>query len=162
MIRIHPRRLAIGSRTFALAVLGMVGTGCAGDMYTRPVAPPPAGYGTRAEYVQSPLPDDVDTQVARVPSPPVVDIESYPSVVYDGAAVYYVGGVWYRQGAHGWSYYRQEPQELRRQRQAHEQDPRWARARAATRPDGESPAAPPGVTAPQPPAGPAGPMPPRP
>jgi hypothetical protein len=71
--------------------------------------------------------DDVE----YAPDPPVVDIETYPTAVYGGTTVYFVGGVWYRRGPQGWGRYRAEPPELARERASHERDPRWVRARQA-------------------------------
>jgi len=83
--------------------------------------------------VTEPPAAQVDVEVIYDPQPPVVDIETYPSVVYEGAPVYYVGGRWYRHGPRGWAYYRQEPPELGRQRVAHEREPRWVQARDVPR-----------------------------
>jgi hypothetical protein len=68
----------------------------------------------------------------------VVDIEAYPSVVYGGATVYYVGGAWYRRGPNGWGRYRVEPTGLARVRVAHGGDARWVR-------EGQPRPAPPGA-----------------
>jgi hypothetical protein len=76
-------------------------------------------------------PAEVDADVVYDPQPPVDDIEDYPSVVYGGITVYYLGGRWYRHGERGWGYYRNEPPELGRQREMHDRDPRWAQAREA-------------------------------
>lgn len=54
--------------------------------------------------------------VAYVEATPSVEIETYPHVVYEGVNVYYVEGRWYRRGARGWVYYREEPPALARQR----------------------------------------------
>jgi hypothetical protein len=45
-----------------------------------------------------------------------VDIETYPSVVYEGQPVYFYGDRWWHRDGRGWTYYRDEPGELRRQR----------------------------------------------
>jgi hypothetical protein len=96
--------------------------------------------------------------VVYVQDAPAVDIETYPSVLYGGVAVYYVGGHWYQRGPRGWAYYRQEPPELGHQREEHwgrDHDPRWAYQQGVEhRRQGERvlPAAPrPGVTEAQPP-----------
>jgi hypothetical protein len=70
---------------------------------------------------------DVDPDLVYDPSGPVDDIEGYPSVVYGGVNVYFVEGRWYRHGQGGWGYYRNEPPELGRQRELHQQDARWTR-----------------------------------
>ncbi len=74
---------------------------------------------------------DVDADVVYEPQPPVVDIETYPYVVYGGVNVYFVGGRWYRHGGDGWGYFRNEPPELGRQREMHDHDARWTRAAQA-------------------------------
>jgi hypothetical protein len=71
----------------------------------------------------------VDSDVVYEQDAPVVDIDTYPTTVYGGVSVYYVGGMWYRHDDHGWGYYRQEPRELAQQREAHASDPRWVAAR---------------------------------
>jgi hypothetical protein len=53
---------------------------------------------------------------AEVTSGPPAEIDTYPSVVYEGRPVYFDGGRWwYRDGAR-WAYYRNEPAELHRRR----------------------------------------------
>jgi hypothetical protein len=69
--------------------------------------------------------------VDYLPEPPVADVDTYPTAIYGGVTVYYVGGLWYRRGPRGWARYRVEPPELARERAAHERDPRWVRARQA-------------------------------
>jgi hypothetical protein len=100
-----------------------------------------------------------DSEVVYGEAPPVVDIETYPTVMYGGVNVYYIDGRWYQRGSRGWGYYRQEPPELGRQRQEHLQrdhDPRWA-AQPAPKQRGRNervappPAPRPGVTEAQPP-----------
>ncbi len=73
----------------ALAVGGL--TGCYAT-----VDPQPVGY---AETTAAP-----------------VDIETYPSVVYDGQPVYFYGDHWWHRDGSRWTYYRDEPAELHRQR----------------------------------------------
>jgi hypothetical protein len=70
---------------------------------------------------------DLDAELVYDPDGPVDDIEGYPFVVYGGANVYFVEGRWYRHGQGGWGYYRNEPPELGRQREMHQQDARWTR-----------------------------------
>ena len=79
-----------------------------------------AGGCTAGAYAGSPNVEGAvvaedDSEVVYVETPPVVDIESYPVVVYGGVDVYYVEGRWYHRGPRGWAYYRQEPAELGRQ-----------------------------------------------
>ena len=70
--------------------------------------PPPSAY----EQATATSTESVETDVAYDDAPPVDDVEDYPSVVYEGAPVYYVGGVWYRHDPRGWGVYRREPQAL--------------------------------------------------
>jgi hypothetical protein len=107
-------------------------------------------------------PTEVDGDLVYDPQPPVADIETYPSVMYGGVAVYFVGDRWYRRGPNGWGYFRSEPPELARQREMHDRDPRWAQARQAPmRPGVAEPQAPerspmaPGAEAPRGPVAPA-------
>ncbi len=64
---------------------------------------------------------------AEVTSAPV-DIETYPSVVYEGQPVYFYGDRWWHRDGGSWTYYRDEPAELHRQRAAVIHAPRRARA----------------------------------
>lgn len=162
--RTHSRPIAAGSHALFGAAAVALGVGCA-PAYDQPVAaapPPPPAYYAEAPpppppapgYAEAPRPpppappvDDTSADVVYETEPPVVDIETYPSVVYGGAPVYFVGGRWYRRDARGWGYFRSEPPELAHNRALHERDPRWERARQA-RP---RPVPRRGVTAPQPP-----------
>jgi hypothetical protein len=56
-----------------------------------------------------------------------VDIETYPSVVYEGQPVYFYGDHWWHRDGARWSYYRDEPAELHRQRDVVIHAPRRAR-----------------------------------
>jgi hypothetical protein len=67
---------------------------------------------------------------ADVTSAPV-DIETYPSVVYDGQPVYFYGDHWWHRDGGRWSYYHDEPAELHRQREVVLRSPR-ARVRVRT------------------------------
>jgi hypothetical protein len=172
MNRIHAHRSAAGGCALLALAAVALGVGCAGPAYEEPVAaapPPPPGYAQAPAppppgYAEAPAPpppaepappppvqpvdDTVATDVVYEPDPPFVDIETYPSVVYLGAPVYFVGGRWYRHDARGWGYFRAEPPELAHNRALHERDPRWVRARQV-RPRAPAPRR--GVTAPQPP-----------
>jgi hypothetical protein len=102
--------------SIAIAMVGAMGAGCTAEVAAEPVyapAPPPPAPVAEEDVVY-----DVE--------PPVVDIEAYPSVVYGGVTVYYVGGVWYRRGPNGWGRYRVEPPGLARVRVAHARETRWA------------------------------------
>lgn len=135
MIRVNARIVARSCSALAVSAVLASGAGCA-PVYSEPAAgpgyvqtaPPPPVAEAPPVVVESP-PAQVDAEVIYEPQPPVVDIESYPSVMYEGAPVYYVGGRWYRHGPRGWAYYRQEPVDLGRQRVAHEREPRWVQAR---------------------------------
>jgi hypothetical protein len=64
-----------------------------------------------------------DVGYAEVTSAPV-DIETYPSVTYEGRPVYlYQDRFWYRDGGR-WAYYRSEPEALHRQRAYVQRAPR--------------------------------------
>jgi hypothetical protein len=54
--------------------------------------------------------------VTAAPVDAPVDIEAYPSVVYAGEPVYFYGNRWWHRDGGRWSYYRDEPTELRSQR----------------------------------------------
>jgi len=110
-----------GSLLIAVAA-SLFGVGCA-PVEAQSLGPPPA-YGEATATG----PDGVSADVAYDQAPPVDDIETYPSVVYEGVPVYYVGGMWYRHDSRGWGAYSREPQELARQRGQHERDPRWVQA----------------------------------
>jgi hypothetical protein len=76
--------------------------------------------------------DEEPVGYAEVTAAPV-DIETYPSVVYMGEPVYFYGGRWWhRDGAH-WSYYKDEPAELHRQRDVVARMPRRPRPPAPVR-----------------------------
>jgi len=148
--RINARMVARGwSALVASAVLAS-GAGCTAHLYTEPAAGPT--YVETAPPPAVAVSPPVDAEVVVDPEPPVVDIETYPSVVYEGFPVYYVGGRWYRRGPHGWAHYRQEPAELGRQRAVHEREPRWVHARDVPQRGQERVAPPPyrpGVAEPQ-------------
>ena len=144
MIRIGLRMFARGSSALvasALLALGASGAGCAAEASTTPPT-----YVEGATVASGP--GTADAEVVYVQDPPVVDIETYPTVVYEGAPVYFVGGEWYRRDSHGWAYFRREPAELGRQRESHDRDPQWQRAREAPRHD-QVQAARPEVTRPE-------------
>ena len=52
----------------------------------------------------------------RVADPVPSNLRTYPQVVYDGHPVYLVGTRWYFRSEDRWVYYREEPEELYRQR----------------------------------------------
>jgi hypothetical protein len=90
------------SSTFVASVfLSMVCVSCAAHVYSAPPSEP--------VYLTS----------ATVP----VDIETYPSTVYEGRNVYLYGGHWYYRDRERWQYYRTEPEELRRHREFIQQAP---------------------------------------
>jgi hypothetical protein len=57
-------------------------------------------------------PDPVYVTADTVP----VNVETSPSVVYEGHPTYFVNNRWYYRNGSSWVYYRHEPQELVRQR----------------------------------------------
>ncbi len=67
-------------------------------------------------------PEPVYAEATYVPP----DIETYPSVVYEGHPSYYVQGNWYYRNGPQWVYYRNEPAELHRQRAVVQRAPRAA------------------------------------
>lgn len=75
--------------------------GCTARVYADGDAAYPAAGG-----------DDAVVYVDTVPP----NIEAYPHYYYGDGYAYYVDGRWYRRGARGWGYYRQEPPMLQRQR----------------------------------------------
>jgi hypothetical protein len=134
------------SRVLLASAMAAVWAGCAagingtaGDSAT---LESPTG-GTPPVVVAS---TDVDADLVYDSDGPIDDIAAYPSVIYGGVTVYYVGGRWYRHGRGGWGYFREEPGELRSQREMHERDPRWTRSpEAPTHAESERP----GVAEPQ-------------
>ncbi len=137
MTRLDTRKVARGGGSaFAVAVIAL-GAGCTGRVYagTANVEGPPVAVGT--------VEDDGD--VVYVQGPPVVEVDTYPSVWYGGVNVYYVDGLWYQQGPRGWAYYRQEPPELGRQREersARDHDARWVQPRGAVHRNHDGPSQP--------------------
>lgn len=67
-------------------------------------------------------PEPVYAEATYVPP----DIETYPSVVYEGHPSYFVEGHWYYRNGPQWVYYRNEPAELHRQRAVVQRAPRAA------------------------------------
>ncbi len=104
MTHIFRSNLAMLLFPAATALVGTTVAGC----YAR-AEPPVVGYA--------------DTTSAPV------DIETYPSVAYEGQPVYFYGNRWWHRDGARWDYYREEPAELHRQRAAVIHAPR-ARVRA--------------------------------
>lgn len=126
MTRLNSRAFArnncalLGSALLALGAAA----GCAGGAYAEPA-------NVEGQVVVVGPPQD-EGSVVYVEEAPVVDIETYPTVVYGGVNVYYVEGRWYQRGPRGWGYYREEPRELGRQREersGRDHDPRWGNQR---------------------------------
>ncbi len=63
-----------------------------------------------------------------------VNIETYPSVVYEGHPAYFYGDHWWYRDGNRWSYYRSEPAELHRQRAYVQRAPAARPAREEGRP----------------------------
>jgi hypothetical protein len=82
--------------------LSMVCASCAAHVYSEPAPSQPV-------YLTS----------ASVP----VDIETYPSTVYEGRNVYLYQGHWYYRDRDRWQYYHSEPDQLRRHREFIQQAP---------------------------------------
>ena len=96
------QRLDLRSWTVAAtAALSLTCASCAAHVYTS--APPEPVYLTSES----------------VP----VDIETYPSTVYEGRNVYLYSDRWYYRDRDRWVYYRTEPEQLRRHRQFIQQAP---------------------------------------
>jgi hypothetical protein len=140
---VDPRRLlASGTVTAALAF----GAGCVEPSYAEPVGSPTYVEGASVPGGGG----EADGDVVDVGEPPVADVESYPSVEYEGFPVYYVGGSWYQRGPHGWRYYRHEPRELGRVRAEHGHEAQWVRANEAPHRTQQPVEHPRAVTAPEP------------
>jgi hypothetical protein len=58
-------------------------------------------------------PPYAETTITAAP----VDIDTYPSVVYEGRPVYFYGDRWWYRDGGRWTYYHREPTELHRQRE---------------------------------------------
>ena len=95
----------------ALAGLSLFTTGCYAEVETRPAV---VTYSASARV--QPVVVQEEEEVYYADTAPVVEIETYPSVVYSGRPVYYVDGRWYYRGPRGWAYYRSEPRGLVTQR----------------------------------------------
>ena len=122
-----------GFGALTLGALLVLGAGCSAE---RSLAAPAASS-------QAPPPDDASGDRVYVAAPPSDDMEAHPFAFSGGVAVYYVDGHWYRHGPRGWSYYRREPPDLFREREA-----RWERDHQPGSPGSRQPA---GVTESQPP-----------
>jgi hypothetical protein len=102
------------SRTRSVATALAVALGALPGCYATLDDPPPVVVHPAAP---------VAIGFAEVTSAPV-DIETYPSVVYEGRPTYFYGDRWwYRDGAR-WSSYQSEPSELHRQREFVQRAPR--------------------------------------
>ena len=77
----------------------------------------------------SPQPVELESANNVVYSEPPPQIETYPSVVFEGSPHYYVDGRWYRRTPRGWAYYRQEPAHLAQRRPPPREEPRRAEPR---------------------------------
>jgi hypothetical protein len=66
----------------------------------------------------SPEPVGVAAESDVVYEPPPAQVETYPTVVYEGRPHYYVQGRWYSRTSRGWGYYRHEPAHLSQHRPA--------------------------------------------
>jgi hypothetical protein len=102
-----PNGIGYGGCLLLAATTMTAAAGCAAEVYPEPVTV----YSAPVEeegliYVEAPPPD----------------IEIYPHVSFGGGDAYFVEGRWYRRGPRGWSYYRDEPPELARQRPDHDRD----------------------------------------
>src|ERR1700733_6719673 len=87
------RTATCGGLLFGSAVM-LFGAACV-PVAAAPVGAPPSAYAPQPPaYGEAPPTDSngVEGDVAYDESVPVDDIEAYPSVVFDGAPVYYVGG----------------------------------------------------------------------
>jgi len=96
---------------FALGLLAgaclLGATGCYAEVETRPAV---VTYSATARA--QPVVVEEEEDVVYEESPAVVEIESYPTVVYAGRPCYWVDGRWYYRGPRGWAYYRSEPRGL--------------------------------------------------
>jgi hypothetical protein len=93
-----------------LAGFSLFTTGCYAELETRPAV---VTYSASARVQPVVVQDEEEVYGEAAP---VVEIETYPSVVYAGRPVYWVDGRWYYRGPRGWAYYRSEPRVLVTQR----------------------------------------------
>jgi hypothetical protein len=70
-------------------------------------------------------PRDAEAQYIAPPPPPPAYIATVQPEYFEGRPVYLYNGNWYYHEAHGWSYYRQEPQYLRDRRAHWQEHPRY-------------------------------------
>jgi hypothetical protein len=93
-----------------LAGISLFGTtGCYAELETRPAY---VTYSSSARVRPVVVQADADEEVYYAESAPVVEIETYPMVMYAGRPSYWVDGRWYYRGPRGWAYYRSEPRGL--------------------------------------------------
>ena len=79
-------------------------------------------------YADAPPPPPAVSYTETTAAP--VDIETYPSVVYEGQPVYFYGDRWWHRDGARWSAYQTEPAELHQQREVVLRSPK-ARVRVA-------------------------------
>jgi hypothetical protein len=97
-----------------LAGISLFGTtGCYAELETRPAY---VTYSSSARVRPVVVQADADEEVYYAESAPVVEIETYPMVMYAGRPSYWVDGRWYYRGPRGWAYYRNEPRGIVTQR----------------------------------------------
>ncbi len=77
--------------------------------------PPPPAYQVQSAPAPAPPADDIAYEA------PPAQIETYPSVVFEGAPHFYVNGRWYVHMQRGCGYRRREPPQLAQHRPLQEQ-----------------------------------------
>jgi hypothetical protein len=109
----------------------LFGAGCVGTTADGYGPPPstPAYVPPATAYDETPAgSEDAEADLEFESGPPVNDIDEYPSVFYEGAPVFFIGGTWYRHDRRGWGVYHREPPGLAHERAQREHDPRWVQA----------------------------------
>ena len=114
LVRNMLRTLFSASLAGAMSTLAV---GCYATASTGGPPPPPA-YQVTAAPVQAPPADDIAYEA------PPAQIETYPSVMFEGQLHYYVNGRWFLRTQRGWGYRRQEPPQLAQHRPRPRQEPR--------------------------------------
>jgi hypothetical protein len=103
LLHIRGKEIAMSRSWIFIATIGVLSSCAACEAHYSSSAPPPPVYLTSE----------------TIP----IDIETYPSTVYEGRTVYLYGDRWYYRDRDRWTYYHTEPEQLRRHRQYIQQAP---------------------------------------